>query len=154
MWLCTVICIIYGFLSSFCWNLFILMRLRKTHHALQLPMFFFFSFFFLFFCQTYPGLWNCKLVFLILIVWQYVGSRRWVHRFQGIHVRIDIRINISISIRPMITKFGKQVQLEDLTQMSLIKQVLGPHYINITWQTNNIISPLPECLWPINLAGW
>ena len=25
--------------------------------------------------------------------------------FQGIHVRIDIRIDIVISIRPMITKF-------------------------------------------------
>ena len=44
--------------------------------------------------------------------------------FQGIHVRIDIRIDISISIRPMTTKFGKQVHLQDLTQMRLIKQVL------------------------------
>ena len=44
--------------------------------------------------------------------------------FQGIHLRIDIIINISISIRPMITKFGKQVHLQDLTQMRLIKQVL------------------------------
>ena len=40
--------------------------------------------------------------------------------FQGIHVRIDI----PISIRPMITKFGKQVHLQDFTQMRLIKQVL------------------------------
>ena len=44
--------------------------------------------------------------------------------FQGIHVKIDIRIDISISIRPMTTKFGKQVHLQDLTQMRLIKQVL------------------------------
>ena len=29
--------------------------------------------------------------------------------FQGIHVRIDIRIDIFISIRPMITNFDKQV---------------------------------------------
>ena len=35
--------------------------------------------------------------------------------FQGIYARIDIRIDISISIRPMITKFGKQVHLQDLT---------------------------------------
>ena len=34
--------------------------------------------------------------------------------FQGIHVRIDIRIDISISLRPMITRFGKQVHLQDL----------------------------------------
>ena len=39
--------------------------------------------------------------------------------FQGIYVRIDIRIGISISIRPMTTKFRKQ----DLIQMRLFKQV-------------------------------
>ena len=44
--------------------------------------------------------------------------------FQDIHVRIDIRSDISISIRPITTKFGKQVHLQDLTQMRLIKQVL------------------------------
>ena len=41
--------------------------------------------------------------------------------FQDIHVRIDIRIDISISIRPMTTKFGKQLHLQDLTQMRLIQ---------------------------------
>ena len=97
MWLCTVICIVYDFLSSFCWNPFILLRLRETHNVLQLSVFFVFvSFFFLFLCQLYPGLWNCQSVFLILKVSQYGGSRPWVQRFQGIHVRIDIRINISI----------------------------------------------------------
>ena len=45
--------------------------------------------------------------------------------FQGIHVRTDIGIDISISIRLMITKFDKQVQLQNLTQMRLIKQVLA-----------------------------
>ena len=44
--------------------------------------------------------------------------------FQGTHVRIDIRIDIYISIRPMISKFSKQVHLQDLTQMGLIKLVL------------------------------
>ena len=44
--------------------------------------------------------------------------------FQGIHVRIDIRIDVSISVRPMNTKFGKQLYLQDLTQMRLIKQFL------------------------------
>ena len=40
--------------------------------------------------------------------------------FLGIHVRIDI----SISIRPMSIKFGRQVYLQELTQMRLIMQVL------------------------------
>ena len=48
--------------------------------------------------------------------------------FQGIHVRIDI----SISVRPMITKFAKQVHLQDLAQMRLIKQVLVRYYFKIT----------------------
>ena len=39
---------------------FILLRLHETQNALQFPMFFF-----SFFCQSCPGLWNCKLVFLI-----------------------------------------------------------------------------------------
>ena len=43
---------------------------------------------------------------------------------QFIHVRFDIRIGIFISIRLMITKFGKQVHLQDLIQMRLIKLVL------------------------------
>ena len=44
--------------------------------------------------------------------------------FQGIPVGTDIRIDISISMRPIITKFGKQVHLRELTQMRLIKQML------------------------------
>ena len=44
--------------------------------------------------------------------------------FKGIHVTIDLIIHISISIKPMITKLGKKVHLQDLTQMRLIKQVL------------------------------
>ena len=43
---------------------------------------------------------------------------------QGNHVRFDIKIYISITIRPMITKFSKQVHLQGLTQMRLINQVL------------------------------
>ena len=46
-----------------------------------------------------------------------------VRFFRGIHVRIDIRIDI-ISIKLMTTILGKQFHLKDLTQMKLIKQVL------------------------------
>ena len=50
--------------------------------------------------------------------------------FQRPHVKIDIRIDIFITIspiitvRPMITKIDKQAHLQDLTHMRLIKQVL------------------------------
>ena len=42
----------------------------------------------------------------------------------GIHVRINIRSEISISVIPMTLRFGKQVRLEDSTQMKLTKQLL------------------------------
>ena len=44
--------------------------------------------------------------------------------FRSIHVEADIRNDISISIRPMTTKLGKQIHLEKLIQMRLIKQIL------------------------------
>ena len=44
--------------------------------------------------------------------------------FQDIHVTIDKRIDISVSVRPMIPQVGNQVHLQNLTQMRLIKQVL------------------------------
>ena len=44
--------------------------------------------------------------------------------FRGIHVRPNTRIDISISVRPMPTKFSRQVHLEELTLMRLIGQVL------------------------------
>ena len=42
---------------------------------------------------------------------------------KGIHVRTDIRIDISISVRPMNTRSYKQVYLEELTQVRLIMLV-------------------------------
>ena len=44
--------------------------------------------------------------------------------FWGIHVRIDVRIDISISIRPKNPKFGRQIHLQELNQMTVFQQVL------------------------------
>ena len=44
--------------------------------------------------------------------------------FLGIHARTDIRIDISISIGPISIEFGKQVYLQELSQMGIIKQML------------------------------
>ena len=38
-------------------------------------------------------------------------------------MRIDIRIDTLISIKPIITKFGKQLNIQDLAQIRLIKQL-------------------------------
>ena len=55
----------------------------------------------------------------------FMQELRWVFC-----VRIDI-FDISIPIRPMTTKFSKQVHVEELTQKRLIKQVLVMHYVKI-----------------------
>ena len=44
--------------------------------------------------------------------------------FRGICVRNNMRIVISISMKPKTTKFGSHVLLEKLSQIRLIKQVL------------------------------
>ena len=51
--------------------------------------------------------------------------------FQGLPVGIDIRIDISISIRLMTTKFEKQVHLQKLTQVRLIKRWLARWKFNL-----------------------
>ena len=45
-----------------------------------------------------------------------VNRRGGFSLFRGIHVRNDVRIGISISIRAATTKFGDEVQLQELTQ--------------------------------------
>ena len=71
--------------------------------------------------------------------------------FQRVGVRIDITIDISVSIRLMTTTFGKQVHLQELTEMRLTKQMLvtSSHQDHVT---NKNISSLPECIWPPKLA--
>ena len=56
--------------------------------------------------------------------WKSLNMADWggeLRFFQDIYVRTDIRIDISISIRSMTTKFGKQVRVGELTQMRLIE---------------------------------
>ena len=67
-----------------------------------------------FFCQSCPGLWNYNQYF-----WFWKSLNMVIDA-----VQVDLRINISISIRSMIPRFGRQVHLEELTQMRLIKEVL------------------------------
>ena len=43
---------------------------------------------------------------------------------RGNHARTDIEIDFSISIGPVTTKFGKQIHLDYLSQIILIKQKL------------------------------
>ena len=67
--------------------------------------------------------------------------------FQDIYVRIDIRIDIFISIRPMATKFDKQLYLQDLPQMRLIKQFLvtslhQDHVINLKHYISTTREPM------------
>ena len=73
-------------------------------------------------CVRDFGIVNCYFLF-----WKYLKMADRGGKFgffQGIHVRNVIRIDISICMNTITTKFGKQVHLGELTQMRLIKQVL------------------------------
>ena len=73
----------------------VLLRLCETQNDMLLP-----AFFFSFFWQPYPGLQNCKWVFLISKSRNMVDRSGEFSVFQCIDVRVDIRIDISISLRP------------------------------------------------------
>ena len=157
---------------------------------------FFFFFFFSFFYQLYPWLRNCKLVFLILKISQYDGSRRWVQPFPrypcknwylhfykayhhqiwqaGTSTRFDsnetneagaydvitsiitwkTKNSISTTRVPMATKVGRMVTY--LAEFFPIKShdPLIIWFCKIMRQTKIIISPMPQCLWPPNVAGY
>ena len=74
--------------------------------------------------------------------------------FQGIHVRNDIRIDISVPIRPSRPKLSRYLHLEELTQIRIIgagdlitsrscdKLKTYLHYLSAydqqTWQDGNL----------------
>ena len=53
----------------------------------------------------------------------------------------------------MVTKFSKPVHLEDLTQIKL-NQAGASDVIKSRSLDKLKTSSLPDCLWPLNLAGW
>ena len=61
------------------------MRLCETHNDLQLPVFFFFSFF-VFFCQPCPGIRNWESVFLILKTLNMVDRGGEFSFLRAIHI--------------------------------------------------------------------
>ena len=78
-------------------------------------------------CFSARCIWNIGIVNQYMWFWKslnLVNQSCAFSFFWDIHVRINERIYISISIRPMTTKFGKQLHLEELTQVRLMKQVL------------------------------
>ena len=80
------------------------------------------------------------LDFKNLVIWRI---KDWYH------ARIDVRIDISIFIRPISAKFAREVHLQEFSQMRLIKQVLMTYNIKIMWQTKNLSSsavPVPTRL--------
>ena len=104
--------------------------------------------------------WDFKIINWYFRIWKFLnmGDRCGEFDFfQFHHVRTDIRIDISVSIRPMTTKFGKVVDLGKLPQVRLIQQTWcyawWRHHVKMTWK-KPVIFPLPQCLWLPNLAGW
>ena len=76
---------------------------------------------------------------------------------ESINVRIDIGIDISISIRPMAAKFGKQRHLEEWNQMRRQTKKKYLHYQSDfglqTWQDGNLPwwAPVHKVIWHFDL---
>ena len=78
-------------------------------------------------CYFLPAVWDFGIVNRYSWFWKFLNMADQGSEFSffwSTHVRIDIRIDISISIRPVTTKVDKQVHLEELTQITLIEQFL------------------------------
>ena len=122
----------------------IFLRLRETHKASQLPVFF------LFFCRPYPVRRNCKSVFLILQISQYGGSRRWVHLFQIYPCKNWYKnwyLHFYKTNDHQICQAGTSTEFDS----NKTNQVgAGDVYVKNTWQTKT--SPLWKLPWPPNIA--
>ena len=62
--------------------------------------------------------------------------------FQGIHVKIGMKIDISISARPMTTKFGQQIHYPEMCTKYFINHgtfcIAGNKVQNVLWRVNNL----------------
>ena len=63
------------------------------------------------------------------------------------HVKYQI-LYISTFTRPMVTKHGEVIPLK--TEYNPLSMCLG----EVTWQVQNIISPISQCLWSQDLSLW
>ena len=127
-----------------------LFRLLEQHNALWLPFCVFVKYNMLCNCLCSSSsrfsasrVWDCGIVNQYSWLWKSLNMADQGSEFsffQGIHVRTNIRIDISIPIRPMTTTFGKQVHLGELTQMTLISDVItswSRHKIKIHLQNQS-----------------
>ena len=104
----------------------ILLWLRETQNALQLLVFFFFKFF----CQPYPGLPNCKFVFLILKIWQYGRSRQLVQHFSRYLYKIWYK-NWYLRSSNFTSSYIYRIWLK----WGYSNYCWWRHYVKMTWQT-------------------
>ena len=64
------------------------------------------------------------------------------------------KLNISPSTRPMITKLCRVVTYDEGNLLIMpTRDSVTTKSCEVMWQTKNKISPLPQCLWPLNLAA-
>ena len=92
------------------------------------------------------------LVFLSLKFFQYGGSRRWVQIFPRYPSKKWYKnwyLHFYKTFDHQIWQAGTSTE----SNSSEANQAgcWWRHEVKITWQTKHI-SPLPECLWPLNLA--
>ena len=121
------------------------MRLCVTQNALQLPLFFFFP---LFLELVLDGLTKVFQVTSISFSCRHVWPRSrvlyWTH-WQVIHRKIKF---------VYVLKFRMwENSMSCALEINHYGECKQGHVKYCPWTTTNI-SPLPECMWPPNLAGW
>ena len=61
---------------------------------------------------------------------------------------------LSTTTMPMATKLGRVATYHEVLPPIKSCNPSTAWSCKITWQTKTITSPLPQCLWRLNLAGW
>ena len=105
-----------------------------------------------FFQAALFGTLGCKSVFMISKISQY-GQWRWcVQLFPRYSCKNWYENGVSTFIKPVTTnsasKYIKRIQLK----WEYSSRRWSRHHVQITWQTKQIISPLPECFWSPSLV--
>ena len=103
--------------------------------------------------------WSCKFVWQTKTTTTRMPTAtklgKIVTYLDGLLSRVRLKLSyLSTTTWSMTTKLDRMVTyLEGLLTIKPFNALIT-WYFKVTWKTKIIISPLPEYLWPPNLAGW
>ena len=87
-----------------------------------------------------------------LVTWSYRIMWQTKIRSHGLARSCENKKYIFTTTIFMATKLGRMVTYLDYLLPTKSNDHIITCFCEITWQTNTILSPLPQCLWPYNLG--